>query len=124
MKTLLGKLIVGGMLLFLFLINIQTVQAAVTYSAGLGGLASTANNAGYGPDNLVDIIGKIVKAVLLSVGILFLIMMIFGGYLWMTSNGNEKTTGKAKSLIFGAIAGLIIVVAAYVLTTFLSGLLL
>ncbi len=66
-------------------------------------------------------IGKIVGAGLAFIGILFFILMIYGGILWMTAQGNEQQTTKAKGLIIAAVIGLIIVLSAYAITAYIGG---
>lgn len=67
------------------------------------------------------LIGKIVGAGLAFVGVLFFILMIYGGLLWMTAQGNEQRVTKAKDLIIAAIVGLIIVLSAYAITAYIGG---
>lgn len=66
-------------------------------------------------------IGTIVGAVLAFVGVIFLILMIYGGFLWMTAGGNDQQVEKAKNLITAAIIGLVIVFAAYAITAYIGG---
>lgn len=66
-------------------------------------------------------IGKIIGALLSFVGVVFLVLMIYGGFTWMMARGNEQEVTKAKSLIEAAIIGLVIVLAAYAITGFISG---
>lgn len=68
--------------------------------------------------DLPTIIGGIVNALLGIVGVIFLILVIYGGFLWMTAGGNEETVKKARSLIIGAIAGMVIIFMAYAITQF------
>lgn len=49
-------------------------------------------------------------------GVIFLVLMIYGGWLWMTAQGNEEQTTKARKIIFDAIIGLLILAAAYIIT--------
>ncbi len=65
--------------------------------------------------------GQIIGLVLSFVGAIFLILMIYAGILWMTAQGNDQQVSKAKSLMIDAVVGMIIVFAAYALTTFLGG---
>jgi len=67
-------------------------------------------------NNLRDII---VKAIVGASGIFFLILMVWGGYDWMFSGGNEERVTKAKQRIKMAITGLIIVLGAYILASFI-----
>jgi hypothetical protein len=66
-----------------------------------------------------DIVATIIKVVLSLLGIIFVALMIFGGYQWMTAGGNEDTIKKAKSRITSAIIGLVIVLFAYGITAFI-----
>ncbi|MHB8903650.1 MAG: pilin [Patescibacteria group bacterium] len=65
--------------------------------------------------------GQIIGVVLSFVGAIFLILMIYAGILWMTSAGNDQQITKAKGLMINAIIGMVIVFAAYAITTFLGG---
>jgi len=74
----------------------------------------------YGSDFLATKAGLIIGVILSFVGVLFLILMIYAGILWMTASGNEQQIAKAKSLLINAIIGIVIVFSAYALTTFLG----
>lgn len=65
-------------------------------------------------------VGQIVGTVLSFVGVLFLILMIYAGILWMTAQGNEQQVAKAKTLLINGIIGLIIVFSAYAITSFIG----
>lgn len=65
--------------------------------------------------------GQIVGLVLSFVGVVFLILMIYAGITWMTAAGNEQQVTKAKSLMINATIGLIVVFAAYAITSFIGG---
>lgn len=85
--------------------------------AGGGAGAGYSIDADGTPSNeLPSIIGTAVKAILSFVGVIFLILMIYGGYLWMTASGNEQQVEKAKNIIIRSVIGLIIVMAAYTIT--------
>ena len=59
----------------------------------------------------------IIRSFLGILGMLFLILIIWGGYDWMFSGGNEERVTKAKQRIKMAVNGLIIVLGAYAITT-------
>ncbi len=85
------------------------------------GLKATAGGAGYetGDTETVDSkIGFIVSSALSFLGVIFLVLMIYGGFLWMTAAGNEQQIGKARTLIAAAVVGLIVVVSAYAISYF------
>ncbi|MFA6994813.1 MAG: hypothetical protein WC249_00140 [Patescibacteria group bacterium] len=64
--------------------------------------------------------GGIVGIILSFIGVLFLGLMIYAGIMWMMAQGNEQQITKAKDLITNSIIGLIIVFAAYAITTFIG----
>lgn len=63
-------------------------------------------------------LGNIIQIVLSVIGVLFVIFMIYGGYIWMTAAGNDQKTEKAKSIITESILGIIIVIGAYAISYF------
>jgi len=71
--------------------------------------------------DLVSIVGVLVKSLLSLLGIVFLILVIYGGIQWMTSAGNEEQIKKAKGLIVNAVIGLAVVVLAYAIASFIVG---
>lgn len=84
------------------------------------GLTDTATQAGLntGGGSITTLAGRVVGTALSMIGVLFFILMIYGGFLWMTAHGNETQTTKAKDTIIAASIGMIIVLASYAITTF------
>lgn len=70
--------------------------------------------------NVPQAIGRIVGAVLAFVGTLFFILIIYSGFTWMLARGNESEVQKAKDMLESAVIGLIIVLAAYAITTYVG----
>ncbi|MFH1522452.1 MAG: hypothetical protein ABIE43_01375 [Patescibacteria group bacterium] len=68
--------------------------------------------------SISGIIGTIITAVLSLLGVIFLVLMIYGGFTWMTGRGEEEKMRKAQDIIRMAIIGLVIVIAAYAITQF------
>ncbi len=89
------------------------------------GLQETAENTGHTSQKLFDDgnslfsgIGLIINSVLGLVGVIFMGLMIYGGYLWMTAAGNESQVEKALGIIKSAIIGLLITFAAFTISYF------
>lgn len=79
-----------------------------------------ADRAGYEGEVAPEtIVGRIINVALSLIGVVFLALMVYGGYLWMTDRGNSQQVEKAKKLISAAIIGLVIVVSAYAITYFI-----
>lgn len=66
------------------------------------------------------IVGLIINAFLSLFGIIFMILILYGGYKWMLAAGREEELTKAKDIIRSAIIGLIIVMAAYAISYFIA----
>jgi hypothetical protein len=58
--------------------------------------------------NINQYVNLILKWVLPIVGGLAVLMLIYAGYLYMTSQGNPETVGQAKDIIVGVIVGILL----------------
>ncbi len=77
-----------------------------------------------GPQNMTlgdvpKIVGKVINAVLGIIGAIALLVVIYGGFLWMTSAGNESQVAKGKSTLMWAAIALAIIFLAWILVSFL-----
>jgi len=82
-------------------------------------LRITAEAAGFSePRSIGEITGAIIGTFLSFLGIIFLCLVIYGGFLWMTSAGNEGKVLQAKETLTQAVIGLIIILSAYSITYF------
>ncbi len=57
-------------------------------------------------------IGNVYRWFVSFLGVVFMTYIIYGGYTWMTSSGNEEKVARAKKTIGNGIWGLIIILAA------------
>jgi len=64
------------------------------------------------------IVAQIIKLALSVLGVIFVILTIHAGYLWMTANGDSEQVDAAKNKIKTAVIGLIIIIMAYTITYF------
>ncbi len=71
-----------------------------------------------GEANPAVIVGNVVGYALGLLGIVFVILTIYAGFLWMTAQGNEEQITKAKKMLTNAVIGIIIISLAYVITSF------
>lgn len=64
-------------------------------------------------------IAKIITVALTLIGIIFLVLIIYAGFKYMTAAGNEEAAKKAMALLKDAIIGLIIILAAWMITRYM-----
>lgn len=70
------------------------------------------------PQSLPALIGALIGVFLSLIGIIFMILIMYGGFTWMTSMGNETKVLKAKKILINSIIGVIIVISSYAITKF------
>jgi heme/copper-type cytochrome/quinol oxidase subunit 2 len=66
------------------------------------------------------IVAKIIEAVLGLLGIVFVALLVYAGFKYMTSGGNEEQAGAAKGQIVAAVIGLVIILSAFAITIFVT----
>ena len=76
---------------------------------------------GFGNADIRTIIASLIKTFLSLLGIILVVMFVWGGFLWMTSGGDDDRRSKAKSTIFNAIIGLIIILMANSIVIYVVG---
>lgn len=110
-----NKLIIFLIAVLVFLPNTSLLTAGLG-QAGTN-LISAGTSAGVDQDtDLSAIIGIGIQTILAFVGLIFMVLMIYAGYLWMTARGEEEQIKKAQKIITACVVGLILVVSAFAIT--------
>ena len=74
--------------------------------------------------SLPETVMLIIRVFLELLGTIFMVIIIYAGFKWMTAGGNEEQIGDAKKLIKNGVIGLAIIVCAYAITLFVTNALL
>lgn len=61
----------------------------------------------------------LIKGLLALLGLIFLILIIYSGVQWMTAMGVEDKITKSKKIIVSSVIGLIIIILAYAIASFI-----
>ena len=93
-----------------------TVSAA---TVNLGLTSDVESALGLGTQDVRVTIARIINVFMGLLGIVAVVIILYGGYLWMTAAGNEDRVEKAKKLIVAGIIGLAIILSAYAIARFL-----
>ncbi|MFA5644101.1 MAG: hypothetical protein WC928_01065 [Patescibacteria group bacterium] len=106
-------------LILVFSMKIEKVSASYwDNQIGLGEVGMA-----FGQDQDVeDIRYKIVKlinVILTVLGLITVVLIIYAGFLWMTSAGNEESVKKAQAILKNAIIGLVIILISWSVTYFI-----
>jgi hypothetical protein len=98
----------------LFMPNMASaVDANAYYGTGNVGTAGMLGN-----QSPVDMTISIIKIALGFLGLIAVIIILIGGFKWMTAGGSEDKIGEAKKMIIQGIIGLVIVLAAWGIATY------
>ena len=73
---------------------------------------------GLGNKDIRVTIASIIRIAMGLLGIVAVVIVLIGGFKWMTAGGNEEGISEAKSWIFAGIIGLAIILSAYALATY------
>ncbi len=105
-------------LFFSLLVLVCAPITAQAFDDIIPNLDNAAGDLASGEPDLTVLIGNLVSIVLGFLGIIMVLLIIYGGYLWMTSQGDSAQVEKAKTLIKNAIIGVAIILLSYIITHF------
>ena len=123
MKTKKIKIFLFSLLLLFLCLPVHAGGLENAFDTGkASSLGKVGEEAGYDREKtgIIPIVQTVIQVVLSFLGVVFLILVIYGGFLWMTASGNEEQVGKAKNILKSAIIGLIIVMMAYAISWFVT----
>lgn len=83
-------------------------------------IESIGTQLGLGEADLKDTVLNILRWVLGLLALIAVIFVIYGGFIWLTSGGDESKIDKAKKIISGAVVGLIIIILAWAIVIFVA----
>lgn len=73
---------------------------------------------GLGTKDVRETVARIINVALGLLGIVAVVIVLVGGFEWMTAGGNEEKTGEAKQRIMAGVIGLAIILSAYAIASF------
>ncbi|MDD5527928.1 MAG: hypothetical protein PHO56_03035 [Patescibacteria group bacterium] len=111
------KKIIKRISILISLLAFLVLPYFVFASAPLDALKNVGASAGYSQstnETTISVIaGTIVRTVLGLLGIIFIVLIIYAGVIWMTAEGDEARVEKAQKIMRNAIIGLIITIGVY-----------
>jgi len=73
---------------------------------------------GLGVEDPRTIAANVINVILGFLGIIAVVLILYGGFLWMTAAGNDDKVGQAKQLMTAGVIGLVIILAAFGIARF------
>jgi cbb3-type cytochrome oxidase subunit 3 len=106
-------------LVFLFAFNFLASPIAAQQTDPFG--VNYAANAGLPKQDPRSTIANLIRVALGFLGTIAVVIILYGGVLWMTAAGSQEKVDQAKKLLFAGVAGLIIIMSAWGIAEFIIG---
>ncbi len=102
------------------ILSLLTLAVPALTQASLGeSLNKTATQADISQNqDLGSLVSTIIQGILGILGLIFVILLVYGGVQWMTAMGQEEKIKKAKKTIVNSVIGLVIIILAYAIVTY------
>lgn len=91
------------------------IVAPLAHAQGTTILPSTVECSIANGDTIVTCVTTLYQFGVLAVAILAFVVLTWGGFMWLTSGGNMSQVDSAKRWIMGAVLGLIIALASFII---------
>lgn len=75
-----------------------------------------------GSKSPIEVMAVLINAVLGVLAVIAMVLIVYAGFSWMTSGGNEEKVKKARGTLLHAFIGLTIIMAAWGITKWMIGL--
>ncbi len=85
------------------------------------GVNSVGKTLELGSKDLKATAGNLINTALGFLGLIAVAVVLAGGFMYMTSGGEDAKTKKARGFIISGVIGLAIILCAYAITTFVIG---
>jgi hypothetical protein len=95
----------------------QALNAGPDY-LGLNYVKDGQNGVALGNEDPRSMAAKIINIVLTLLSIIAVVIVLLGGFKWMTAAGNEEKVSDAKKLLAAGVIGLVIILAAWGIANF------
>jgi len=109
-KIITSLLVFGGILLFRLALAQDFGTEIINNNLG-GSLGSSGSDPR-------SIIANIINITLGFLGLIAIGLVLYAGFLWMTSNGEDDKVSRAKQILKNGLIGLVIILSAWAIVTF------
>lgn len=105
------------------------LAARAAYDFGGGGLSAAndaltqvGSNANLSSaSDLPSLLGTGISVFLGILGLFFLILVVWAGFMYLNSKGDKEKAKKAMDMLINAVIGMVIIIAAYAIANFVLG---
>lgn len=96
------------------LVDTVTTAASISLNplSGYGGTGNLANT-GLGNTDPVVVASQLINVFLRLLGAITVILMVYGGWIWIWARGNTEEIQRAKDIIRGSMIGLLVILTSF-----------
>jgi len=102
------------LLLFSFAHSVHAVGAGTDNVC----LTDPLSSGGTNHPGISELIGRGIKGLLSVIGSIALVLIIYGGFTWMTAAGSAERVTKGRDIVVYVALGLIVIFSAYAIINF------
>lgn len=120
-KKILFFCFIASLLMGFFIFSVNISQAADTIMEKVDCSKTPDDNyctGNYQLDDFVKIAIRVADFIFGITGSLALLMFVYGGFMFLISSGSTERVTKAKQIIVGAVAGIVIIFTSYMIVGF------
>lgn len=108
------KFIISLVLVVFLMVPVFAFAQDANLNLGIGYATATK----LGSKDVRQSVSEIINVAMSLLGIVAVVIILMGGFKWMTAGGNEDQVGEAKKLIIAGVIGLAIILASYSIALF------
>jgi cytochrome bd-type quinol oxidase subunit 2 len=81
---------------------------------------SVAQKTGVSQESIPTIAGSVINIIFSLVGLIFLVLIVYSGIIWMTSRGDSDQVESARNTLVTSTIGFFIIMSAYGIVQFIT----
>lgn len=109
-----------AVIIFLFFSLFASHQFVMAQTVGAPdlGLQNVGNDIGLPATDIRLVVARIIRTALGLLGIVALVLILYGGFVWMTAGGDEEKISQSKKILLNSVIGLAIILSSYAIASF------
>ena len=109
---------VGLVILATLAFSLASAPAALAQTAADTLGLTYGTTTGLGSRDVRTTIASIINVALGLLGIVALVIILYGGFKWMTAGGNDDQVAEARKIIIAGVVGLAVILSSYAIANF------
>jgi hypothetical protein len=116
------KIVILGLLTIVFVSVLffvsDVVLAQTTSSSPDLGLQPVGESIGLPTTDIRLVVARIIRTALGLLGIVAVVLILYGGFIWMTAGGDEEKISQSKKILLNSVIGLAIILSSFAIASF------